>query len=223
MKHFALFVVALALLFPIAMQAETDAETALCPVCRVHDGETEAEKVVASAEHDGQTYGFCSVGCRDKFVKDPVVYLPPVLPRPAPSFEVHDLDGNKVSSEAFRGRVVLLDFWATWCPPCVKDLPRLSELHARYADRGVSVVGLSIDEGDRAVRKVSRMVKKKEASHPIYMDSTQSPAWETYQVRAVPNQFLIDAEGNIVAQWSGKIDLDVVEAAIVELLGDGEE
>ncbi|MEM7353882.1 MAG: redoxin domain-containing protein [Acidobacteriota bacterium] len=197
------------------------ATEALCPVCRVHDGETELERVMATAEHEGASYGFCSTGCRDKFVEAPAAYVPPVFPRPAPAFTVRDLEGADVDSQTLRGRTVLLDFWATWCPPCIKDLPKLSQLHERYTEDGLTVVSVSIDEGDDAAKKVARMVKKRKATHPVYLDSTEAPAWATYLVRAVPTQFLINAEGHVVAQWSGQIDLKVVEAEIVKHLEEG--
>ncbi|MEM7052189.1 MAG: redoxin domain-containing protein [Acidobacteriota bacterium] len=195
-----------------------DGGRALCPVCRVHEGETKVESVVASAEFEGQWYGFCSEGCRDTFLHAPVSYLPPVFPRPAPAFAVLGLDGSEVSSESYRGKVLLVDFWATWCPPCVKDLPSLTRLHERYADDGLVVVSISIDEGEDAERKVAKMVKRRKARHPVFLDATTS-AWVDYQVRVVPTQFLVDRAGQIVAQWSGKVELEAVEAEIVRLLG----
>lgn len=205
-------------LFATAALAEPAFEEAICSVCRVHEGETEAEVVVASADYEGRAYGFCSVDCRDKFVEAPESYLPPVFPRPAPPFVVRGLDGADFSSAELDGRVVLLDFWATWCQPCVNDLPRLTRLHERHKDSGLTVLSVSIDEGDNAAKKVARMIKKRKATHPVYLDSTDSPAWPAYLVRVVPAQFLIDATGNVVAQWSGKIDLEVVEAEISRLL-----
>ena len=214
MKAFAPLLCALIL----ATSTGATDDLALCHVCRVHEGESEAEPVVASAEYEGQNYGFCSVKCRDTFLEAPASYLPPVFPRPAPAFVVRDLEGAEVSSEAFSGQTVLLDFWATWCQPCVDDLPRLTSLHERYADRGVVVLSVSIDEGDSAARKVKRMIKRRDARHPVYLDAADSPAWASYFVRVVPTQFLVDAEGQIVAQWSGKFDLDQVAAEIDRLL-----
>lgn len=198
--------------------APTAAELAVCNVCRVHDGENEPEPVVAMADFLGTSYGFCSVGCRDRFLEAPASYAPPVFPRPAPAFAMHDLDGNEVSSESLKGKVVLLDFWATWCPPCLKDLPKLTEMHERYQDSGFVVVSLSIDEGSDAVRKVRRAMKRRKARHPVYLDTTDTAAWASYGVRAVPTQFLIDGAGQIVGQWSGKIDLEAVEAEVSALL-----
>ena len=202
----------------VKTDVKSDQKTEVCHVCRVHDGETEAEPVAATAEHEGHTYGFCSEGCRDKFLKDPAAYVPPVLPRPAPVFQAVGVDGQAFSSESLQGKWLLLDFWATWCQPCVVDLPKLTALHDRYEDRGFAVVSVSIDEGDKAPKKVARMIKKRKATHPVYLDSEAAPAWATYQVKVVPTQFLISPEGQIVAQWSGAIDLKVVEAELLRHL-----
>lgn len=217
-----------ALLAPATLLAENDtavddtnAETALCLVCNVHDGETEPEPIVATAEYEGETYGFCSEGCRDKFVEAPVGYLPPKFPRPAPPFEAETLDGETFSSESLRGQWTLLDFWATWCPPCIDDLPKLSALHDRWAERGFAVVSVSIDEGSDAAKKVEAMIEEREATHPVYLDAKDAPAWAAYHVRTVPTQFLVDPAGRIVAQWTGTIDLEEVEAEIAQALGDG--
>ncbi len=200
----------------------TMGEKAICHVCRVHEGETRQERVRATAEYQGQIYGFCSPACSERFLEDPESYLPPVLPRPAPAFTVLDLEGTEVEFESFRGKVVLLDFWATWCPPCVKDLPDLTRLHERYQEDGLVVLSVSIDEGDDAAAKVEAMVEERRAKHPVFLDATEASAWSSYRVKVVPTQYLIDAQGQIVGQWSGKIDLAVVEAEIVRLLEDTE-
>jgi peroxiredoxin len=178
--------------------------------------------VAATALYKGETYGFCSADCKTAFLEDPEAYLPPVFPRPAPEFRVLDLEGEEFASSALEGRWVLLDFWATWCQPCVKDLPRLSRLHESLEAEGVTVVSVSIDEGDDAARKVSRMIKKRDATHPVFVDTEDNPAWAAYRVKVVPAQFLIDNEGRIVAQWSGKVDLGKVEQEIRRRLGEAQ-
>ncbi len=193
-------------------------ETAVCNVCRVHEGENDPEPVVATADFGGETYGFCSADCRDKFEEAPESYLPPVFPRPAPAFTVQDMDGNDFSSQELDGRVVLLDFWATWCLPCVQDLPKLSRLHESYKERGVSVLSVSIEEERGARRKILKMMKKQEATHPAFLDQGEVSAWASYNVRVVPAQFLINQDGEIVAQWSGVTDLEEVEKQIARLL-----
>lgn len=222
MKNRSLLVV-LVLLGVLNAPVLAQATQEICSVCRVHEGENEPEKVVATASFKETMYGFCSEHCRDTFVESPEAYVPPVFPRPAPAFTVEDLAGNELALAQLKGRVVLLDFWATWCAPCVNDLPKLARLQAKYEEAGLTVVGLSTDEGSDAERRVHRMIKKELIKkdlepHRIALDDGDAPAWADYLVRVVPSQFLIDAEGQIVGQWSGKTDLALVEDEIVRLL-----
>ena len=174
---------------------------AACLVCVVTKGEAEEEPVKAVRAYEGKEYGFCSVQCAKTFDADPAAYLPPEFPRAAPAFSLRDLSGKTISNETLKGRVVLLDFWATWCMPCRKSMPELQALHAKYAGKGLSVVGVSIDEGGPA--KVKKFVTSKKFSYPIAIDSAKAPAWDAFRVKAVPAAYLIDREGKIVAQWLG--------------------
>jgi thiol-disulfide isomerase/thioredoxin len=177
--------------------------TAICVVCQVKEGSTEPEPVKASRTHQGKTYGFCSEKCAKEFDADPAAYLPPELPRPAPAFAVRDFDGVTFSNQSLAGKVVLVDFWATWCVPCHRAMPELQALHDRYANRGFTVVGISIDE-EAGPAKVKKFIKGRKLSYPIAMDSRESPAWAAFRVKAVPAAFLIDREGRVVAQWVGR-------------------
>jgi len=182
-------------------RASAEGNKAMCLVCKVTRGEAEEEEVKAVRTHAGKAYGFCSEKCAQAFAADPVAYIPPSFPRPAPLFALNDLAGKPLSNESLKGKVVLLDFWATWCAPCLKSMPELQALHRKYADRGFTVVGISIDEGGPA--KVRKLVASKKFTYPIALDSEKSPAWESFRVKAVPAAFLIDREGRIVAQWTG--------------------
>ena len=177
------------------------AEKGVCPVCKVSRGEEDEEPIKAVRMYDGKQYGFCSEKCAKAFAADPAAYLPPSLPRPAPAFALKDLSDTEISTVTLRGRVVLLDFWATWCAPCRKSMPELQALHDKYSRRGFSVVGVSIDEGGSA--KVKKYVASKKLSYPIAMDSEKNPVWDSFRVKAVPAAYLIDREGRIVAQWTG--------------------
>jgi peroxiredoxin/YHS domain-containing protein len=182
-------------------RSSAEGKKAMCLVCKVTNGEAEEEAVKAVRMHEGKEYGFCSEKCARAFAADPAAYVPPSLPRPAPVFALKDLAGNPLSNESLKGKVVVLDFWATWCAPCRKSMPELQALHRKYADRGFAVVGISIDEGGPA--KVRKFVASKKFTYPIALDSEQSPAWASYRVKAVPAAFLIDRGGRIVAQWTG--------------------
>jgi len=203
-------------LLAVAVHAAEPKE-ALCPVCKVHEGEAEPEPVKATSVYKGQTYGFCSEKCKTTFDAYPEAYLPPVLPRPVPAFTVKTMDGKEVPFKSFAsGKPVLLDFWATWCAPCVSAMPELQQLHRRHAAKGFSVVGISIDEEHQKARKFA---EKKKLAYPVYLDATATPAWSVFHVRSIPAVFLVDAQGRIVQQWLGKVDMKEVEQAVAKLVG----
>lgn len=185
-------------------------ERALCRVCHVREGTNEEEPVRAVRTHAGIEYGFCTEKCAEAFDADPEAYLPPVFPRPAPAFALEDLAGRPVSTDSLAGRVVLVDFWATWCVPCRKSMPELQGLHDRYGARGFTVLGISIDEYGPA--KVRKFVKARSITYPIVIDSAEAPAWERYRVKTIPAAFLLDHRGRIVAQWTGAVP-DTAEIA----------
>ena len=188
-----------------------------CLVCMVKEGTAEEEPIKAVRTYEGKEYGFCSEKCAKAFSADPVAYLPPAFPRPAPAFALTDLSGNPVSNESLRGKVVLVDFWATWCTPCRKSMPELQALHEKYAERGFSVVGVSIDEGGPS--KVQKAVASMKITYPIAMDSEKDPAWDAFLVKAVPAAYLLDREGRIVAQWTGAAaSAKELESKLEELL-----
>jgi len=199
----ALLLAGLTIVAPMAASAEK----AVCLVCKVKEGATHAETVEASRTHDGIRYGFCSEKCAKEFDADPMAFLPPKFPRPAPALNLTDLEGKALRS-SLEGNVVLVDFWATWCAPCLKSMPELQALHDRYSGRGFVVVGISIDEKtsatDQVDVRVKKFISKKKITYPIAIDSQTPSVWEQYRVKAVPAAFLLDRRGQIVAQWSGK-------------------
>jgi peroxiredoxin/YHS domain-containing protein len=189
---------------------------AVCAVCRIIENSAKPEKVVAASEYQGASYYFCSQKYKDEFDADPAAYIPPALPRPAPDFTLANLSGEKMALKDFRGKVVLLDFWATWCKPCVKSMPALQKLHDQLAPQGFTVLGISIDEDGE--KNVGAFVKKHKTNYPILLDAEQNPAYEIYKVKAIPMMFLIDKKGQIVKQWIGVTALKEVETAAASLL-----
>jgi len=190
---------------------------AICLVCKVKHGEAEEEAVVAVRAWQGREYGFCSEKCAQEFEADPAAYVPSEFPRPAPAFDLKSLAGAPLSNASLKGKVALLDFWATWCAPCRKSMPELQALHDKYAAKGFTVVGVSIDEGGPS--KVKKFVSSKKIDYPIALDSEQAPAWEAFRVKAVPAAFLLDREGRIVAQWTGaSAPMAELEEKLAELL-----
>ena len=149
---------------------------------------------------------------------DPVAYLPPVFPRPAPASVVEVLQGGDKALGDFKGQVVLLDFWATWCKPCLKTMPRLQKLYDAHSEKGFEVLGVSIDEDKDRLKKIKKMVAKIAISYPIFIDAKQTPAWYQFKVKALPAMYLLDGESQIVAQWTGKIDYREVEKEVLKHL-----
>jgi len=204
-------------LLAVSGYAAAAPQKGICPVCKVHEGETKPEPVKASSIYKGQTYGFCSEKCKKAFDEYPEAYIPPVLPRPVPAFTVKTFDGKEVPFQSVAaGKPVLVDFWATWCAPCVSAMPELQKLHRQHASKGFSVVGISIDEEHE---KAKRFAEKKKLAYPVFLDAGETPAWSTLHVRSIPAVFLIDSRGQIVQQWLGKVDLKEVQQAVAKLVG----
>lgn len=218
MKNKLTFLLLLLFSFPVFAQTP---EKAICAVCHVLEGTNEPEKVVATADYQGQKYYFCAKKCKKLFEQEPASYVPPEFPRPAPNFSVTGLNGETAALENYKGKIVLLDFWATWCKPCVQTMPSLQKLHGRFSTKNFSVLGISIDE--RGEKKVKDFVKKHRLTYPIFLDAKTNPAWESYNVKVIPAMFLIDANGQIVQQWTGEPDFKEVEQMVENLIAKTKE
>ncbi len=137
---------------------------------------------------------------------------------PAPDYELSDLAGNSIQlASLFQGKIVLLDFWATWCPPCREEIPGFVRLYQKYKDRGVEVVGVALDQsGPEAIQD---FVKEFQVSYPILVgDSGVAQAYGG--VRAIPTTFLIGREGRILQKYLGFHEEEFFESAIRSALGD---
>lgn len=128
----------------------------------------------------------------------------------APEWGARTLDGEFVSLEDLRGSPVLLNIWATWCIPCVREMPALQELHEELGGRGLQVVGASVDRGqaDAAVRQ---FIERREVTFQILLDPDQE-VMSRFRAVGVPETFLIDAEGVIRHRWAGEFDPHAPEA-----------
>jgi len=135
--------------------------------------------------------------------------------RPAPSFSLKDLTGNMVSLSDFKGKVVILDFWATWCPPCALEIPHFVTLQEQYWAMGFTVLGVAVSSGDAGM--VNSFARKYRINYPILMaDGQVQKAFGG--IRSIPTTFIIDAEGNMRYRYIGYRDKAVFEAAILPLL-----
>jgi thiol-disulfide isomerase/thioredoxin len=135
-------------------------------------------------------------------------------PQPVPAFAVRDLDGKQLSTSDWLGKVVLINFWATWCPPCVVEIPDLVRLQEQYKDQLV-IVGLSQDTGP--VEDVRAFVEKMQMNYPV---AVVGPEVESKfgGIFGLPTSFVLDTEGRVVQKHVGLRDPAVYENAIRVLL-----
>ena len=126
----------------------------------------------------------------------------------APAWELKDVSGKSVKSSDFKGKVVILDFWATWCPPCRAEIPHFVALQDKYAGKGLVIVGISVDSDGPAV--VSSFMKANQINYPIVM-GTPDIAQLYGATQGIPTTFVIDRKGNIVATHLGLTDPAVFE------------
>jgi peroxiredoxin len=187
-------------------------DQAVCAVCGPREG-SGFEPVKARATYKGKEYAFCSLKCKVEFLKDPQAFLVSDAGKPAPAFTLQTLDGRGVSLAEYRGKVVLLDFWGTFCPPCVAALPRLQSLHAKHAARGFAVVGVTVDDRPALVRKATAQAK---VTYPIVQATPQ--VWSAYKVNALPSLVLVDRDGRILQRFGGETDHATIEAAVEKVL-----
>lgn len=119
--------------------------------------------------------------------------------KPFPDFNEKDLNGNPLSVSQFKGKVVLVDFWATWCGPCIAELPNVLQTYEKYNKQGFEIIGISLD---RTEDKLTSFVRKRKMTWPHYFDGDawQSKLVAKYGIQGIPATFLIDQEGNIAAK-----------------------
>jgi peroxiredoxin len=132
----------------------------------------------------------------------------------APDFTLTALDGKQVSISSLRGRVILLDFWATWCAPCKTEVPRFVRFQKELGPKGFQVIGISMDDTDAPVRKFYSEFKM---NYPVAM-GTEVVATKYGGVLGLPLTFLIGRDGKIRAKYEGSADLDQMASELEQAL-----
>lgn len=128
------------------------------------------------------------------------------------TYQLTDLDGRPIRLDALRGKVVWLNFWASWCPPCQQETPILRALAARYRDRGLELIGVSVQE--TSVDDVAAYARRYALGYTVGFDGS-GHILRTYRVGALPTQFFIDPDGVITQVVQGPVD-EVGAAALIE-------
>ena len=132
----------------------------------------------------------------------------------APEFSATSLSGEKIDMKDYRGKVVLLDFWATWCGPCRMEIPGFVQLQQKYRDQGFAVIGVSMDDGPQPVREFYNQFRM---NYPVVMGTNTMS--ELYGgIMGLPTSFVIGRDGRIYAKHVGATEIAVFESEIRELL-----
>jgi thiol-disulfide isomerase/thioredoxin len=136
-------------------------------------------------------------------------------PDPAPAFKVQTLDGKPLSLSDYQSKVILLNFWATWCGPCRSEIPDLVELQNKYKDQ-LQIIGLVVDDNDEDA--VKKFAARFGINYPIAM-ATDELRMEYGGIPALPTSFVLDGEGRVVQKHEGLRDPVLYEVEIRSLLG----
>ena len=133
-----------------------------------------------------------------------------------PAFSLENvITGEEVNSETFAGKSLLITFFATWCPPCIQEIPNLIEVHDEFGPERFSVVGLSVDqEGSKVVK---RLVEKKSINYPVMMADKRTTR-DFGGVYGIPTSFLVNGKGNVVKKYTGYIPHSVLIKDIKQVI-----
>jgi peroxiredoxin len=131
-----------------------------------------------------------------------------------PDFQETDLDGKPLSISNYKGKLVMIDFWATWCGPCVHELPNVLTTYGKYHDKGFEIIGVSLDNDKD---KLTSFIKEKNVNWPQYFDGKgwQNKLASKYGVNSIPSTYLLDGEGTIIGK---SLRGNALEAAVAKAL-----
>lgn len=166
------------------------------------------EKPAGGFKYKGKAYYFCNSAELKAFKADPDAYIPAVLPRQAPALDLKDEGGKLWDAEALKGKLILVDFWATWCKPWLEMMPAVDKVREKYHSKGFEVLSVSVD-AKRA--DLDKFIKGRGFTNPLLHDTNK--VWTKWGVKTIPATFLIK-DGQIVAEWKKKVSEKELAAAI---------
>lgn len=151
----------------------------------------------------------------DKVAQTEAYLIPPAAASyPAPNLTLTDLQGKTVSLGDYIGQVVLVNNWATWCPPCLAEIPELQAYYNAHADDGFVLIGI---EAGEPVAEVAAFVEAHSLTYPIWPDPTTS-AVSAFRNGSLPSSYVIDKDGMIIYMWNGQINQPTLDKYVTPLL-----
>lgn len=140
--------------------------------------------------------------------------VPAEVSFPAPDLSLTDLNGSSVALADFAGQVVLINNWATWCPPCKAEMPTLHEYYQKYQAQGFTIVAISAGDASADVRI---FVDTLGLTFPVWLDPN-TQAMQAFRNDGLPSSYVMDRSGKIVLAWTGAVDLETLEQYVTPLI-----
>ena len=141
-------------------------------------------------------------------------FKPASVNYPAPALKLTDVNGNPVSLTDYHGKIILVNNWATWCPPCKAEMPDLEAYHQAHKNEGFSLIGISAGDTQK---QVADFIEAYGITFPMWLDPQES-ALAAFETMSLPSSFVIDAGGTVRLAWTGAISLENLERYVTPLL-----
>ncbi|MFO7623306.1 MAG: TlpA disulfide reductase family protein [Anaerolineales bacterium] len=148
--------------------------------------------------------------------QDEISAVPVTVEFSAPSLSLIDLQGNQVALEDYRGQIILVNNWATWCPPCKAEMPIFEAFYQDHKEKGFTIVAIEAGQGQA---EVASFVDGYKLSFPVWLDA-HSKALDAFRNQRLPNSYLIDRDGTVRLAWTGAISRQMLDKYITPFLED---
>jgi peroxiredoxin len=135
----------------------------------------------------------------------------------APLFTLKDLDGNSVALDDYKGKIVFVNFWATWCPPCRAEIPHFVKLIDKYGDQGFVILGISVDD-PKDYQKIPGFKDKFDINYPILLDEQGKVGFQYGGIQSIPTTFVLNKEGKALGKIVGSRSYEQFEDIIKRFL-----
>lgn len=153
-------------------------------------------------------------GALPRFEADELSVMPVAVNYPAPELSLHNMDGTAESLEDYRGKVVLVNNWATWCPPCKAEMPTLESYYEEHAAQGFFIIAIEAGESQKDVQP---FVDAYDLKFPVWLDP-QHAALAVFRNPNLPNSFVLDRTGTVRYAWTGEISRAMLEKFVTPLV-----